>query len=246
MARGIKITTQEFINKAQLVHSFKYDYSKTIYLNAHKNVIITCIKHGDFEQKAYSHLNGRGCRKCFFELERTSLIDFINKANIVHCNKYDYSKSIYVNARSPISIICPFHGEFWQIAGTHLSAHGCPFCNSSKGESKIREYLINNKIRFEEQKYFKKCLSIYNKRLLFDFYLPDYNLCIEFDGVQHFVPFSWNSDWSEESKNSNLIYQQQKDNIKTQYCLLNYIDLLRIPYWKINQIDIILKEGLNL
>ena len=59
-----KRTTEEFIELARQVHGDKYDYSKTVYLNKRSKVIITCPIHGDFEQNAHSHLNGRGCPKC--------------------------------------------------------------------------------------------------------------------------------------------------------------------------------------
>ena len=62
--RNIPYTTEEFIKKAKEVHGNKYDYSKTVYNRCKNKIIITCPKHGEFEQKAYLHISGRGCPIC--------------------------------------------------------------------------------------------------------------------------------------------------------------------------------------
>ncbi len=62
-----KLTQEEFINKSIETHGNKYDYSKTIYINAKTKVIIICNKHGEFNQEAFSHISGKGCKKCSIE-----------------------------------------------------------------------------------------------------------------------------------------------------------------------------------
>lgn len=59
-----KLTNQAFINKANAKHKNKYTYSKCNYTGTFNNVIITCAKHGKFEQRANNHLNGQGCSMC--------------------------------------------------------------------------------------------------------------------------------------------------------------------------------------
>lgn len=56
--------TKRFVERAKLIHGDFYDYSKTVYKDSDKKVIITCPLHGDFEQLPYNHLNGQGCRFC--------------------------------------------------------------------------------------------------------------------------------------------------------------------------------------
>lgn len=108
-------------------------------------------------------------------------------------------------------------------------------CVRSHGEKSIAECLTNYNIKFEREKIFKDCKNI--KPLPFDFYLPDYNLCIEYDGRQHFgIKNSWNN--TEEI--------QERDNIKTKYCLDNNIKLLRISYLEYANISKILVKELNL
>ena len=86
----------------------------------------------------------------------------------------------------------------------------------------------NNKIEYEIEKQFKDCR--YKNPLPFDFYLPQYNLCIEFDGEQHFIPHDFNSKETEEKKLENLKIVQLRDQTKNDYCKNNGINLLRIRY----------------
>lgn len=121
-------STDWFIEKAMLVHGDKYDYSKTEYKGTQNSVLITCLKHGDFQQTAYTHLRGSGCPLCAIEEGRTSLHEFIGRANSVHGGKYDYSLVQFNNLHDKVSIICPIHGEFRQGAAEHLYGQGCPRC----------------------------------------------------------------------------------------------------------------------
>ena len=242
-----KMLRHIFIEQSNLVHNNKYDYSKAEYNNLLDKIIIICPIHGEFSQTAFDHVRkNAGCKKCAYDNNKIKQDIFIQRANQIHSNKYDYSKTEYTLSKNKICIICLKHGEFYQTARDHLhSKSGCPKCITSKGENKIREWLIKNKIKFDEQKQFDE-LYINNKktRLRFDFYLLKYNLCIEFDGLQHFIPSSFGSDKSDSFKLKNLELIQLRDQIKTKYCIDNGIKLLRIPYWKFNNIEQILEKEL--
>ena len=121
------MTKEEFIQKAKSVHGDKYDYSKVEYVSAHTKVCIICPKHGEFWQTPNSHLNGSGCPKC--QGKKLTKDDFIQKAKAIHGDKYDYSKVEYINNNTPVCIICPEHGEFWQKPNLHLNGSGCPKCS---------------------------------------------------------------------------------------------------------------------
>ena len=134
---GKTLTKEEFIEKAKKVHGNKYDYSKVEYIDSKHKVAIICPEHGEFFQKANTHLQGSGCRKCSTEkvakLQRLSTDDFIKKAKEVHGDKYDYSKTNYINNRTKVCIICPEHGEFWQMPNAHIKLHeGCIKCTHSE------------------------------------------------------------------------------------------------------------------
>lgn len=122
--RGKKITTGEFIAKAILKHNGKYTYPRTIYLGANIDVIVTCPDHGDFPQRASGHLSGNGCNDC----RKLTLVEFIDRCNKIHGNKYAYFKTIYDGVENDVIITCPTHGDFKQKALDHLCGCGCQKC----------------------------------------------------------------------------------------------------------------------
>lgn len=213
--------TEDFIIKAKQIHGEKYDYSLINYINNSTKVKIICPVHGIWEQKPEGHLNGKGCRKCSGSEKLTTEI-FIRKSSDIHDNKYDYSLVNYTGHYDKVKINCPVHGIFEQGAGSHLSGIGCPRCSESKGEKEIFNYLVQRGIVFETQKTFEGCH--YKKKLRFDFYLPEHNLCIEYDGKQHFEPIKYYGG----QKGLEII--QTKDNIKVDFCKSNNINLLRIRF----------------
>ena len=137
-------TQQEFIDKANLKHNFKYDYSSSIYIKGTFKIIIICNIHGKFLQTPTQHLCGDGCPKCGFLVNTLGLDDFIKKANLKHNNKYNYSLSNYINNKHKIRIICPIHGEFDQTAMHHLKGSGCKKCNHVTGWTKTEWVKICN------------------------------------------------------------------------------------------------------
>lgn len=226
------LTQKQWLEKAREIHGDKYNYFLLDYKNSRSKVKIICSIHGVFEQHANSHLQGCGCKKCAPQHQFLTQEQWIKTANKVHYKKYDYSKVKYINSRSKVIIICPEHGEFKQAAESHTSGIGCPFCISSKGEILIRKWLENNNISFVEQYRFEDCR--YKNTMPFDFYLSSKNICIEYDGEHHYKTI-------KHFKNS-LELIQLKDSIKTQYCLDNKIELIRIPYWDIDNIESILDK----
>jgi len=127
--------------------------------------------------------------------------------------------------KTKIKIICPFHGVFEQTPKNHIKGQNCPNCPKkiiSIGEKKISEILRKNNIKYNNQHTFENCRD--KRKLPFDFYLPYYNMCIEFDGRQHFESVI-NFGGEEQLKKT-----QQNDKIKNKYCKENNIKLLRIKY----------------
>ncbi|MBR6517552.1 MAG: zinc-ribbon domain-containing protein [Bacilli bacterium] len=179
---GLNKTTEEFIEKAILVHGDKYDYSKTEYKGSITKVCIICPKHGEFWQKPNDHLHGEGCKECSKKYKTTE--EFIEESKSIHGDKYDYSKVNYINSNEKVCIICPKHGEFWQTPHSHLRGRGCPKCRQSHLEKLFYNKLTENNIEFETQKRFD-WLGLQS----LDFYLPKYNIGIECQGEQHFYGF---------------------------------------------------------
>ena len=227
-----KYTTEDFIKKARKIHGDKYDYSLVDYKTRSTKIKIICEKHGEFEQIPFIHLKGSICYKCFAKNKCESTKDFINRAKELHGDKYDYSLIKYENVTKKMKFICEKHGIFEQSASSHLRGFGCYICKNSKGEEKILNFLKLNNIIFEREKRFFDCKNILP--LPFDFYLPKLNICLEFDGEQHFIEKpKWNSD---------LINIKKRDEIKNIYCKKNNIILHRFSYKDIDIVEEKLKE----
>ena len=219
----LKKTNYDFIKKCKETHNDKYDYSLVEYKNANSIINIICPIHGIFKQKANNHLNLKhGCSLCS-ENKKHDIQTFIKKCKETHNDKYDYSLVEYKNANTKVKIICNEHDIFEQTPNAHINQkQGCPYCKTSKGEGVIKEILNKNNVKYVQQHKFIGCK--YKKLLPFDFYLPDYNMCIEYDGIQHFNPIS--KFGGDNALKLTII----KDNIKTNYCLENKIKLLRVKY----------------
>jgi len=227
---------KEFFEKVSIKFGNKYDYSLVRYKNRKSKVRIICPTHGEFLSTPVNHLKV-GCVKCSkSERRRVNKNIFIDKSVDSHRNRYDYSDVEYISDKIKVRIICPTHGYFLQKPNDHILGVGCPSCSCSKGELKILNYLSDNSIEFEPQKKFDGCLFINN--LVFDFYLPSHNICIEFDGKQHFKPIDFFGGIP--------VYNETKirDGIKDQYCIDKSIKLIRMPYYDSDNVYKILDNNI--
>ena len=227
----INKSNEDFIKELNIIHGDKYKYDKVKYINSKTNVIITCNKHGDF-QTISSYLIGKnatGCPKCSTEKISASLKmtieSFLEKTKEVHGKtKFNYDNVNFNSNKDKIEIYCnTCNKNFKQKLSHHINSQcGCPYCNESLGERKITKILTDNNIIYIPQHKFPDCKYI--KPLSFDFYLPIENLCIEYDGKQHYEPIKHFG--GEESFKETQI----RDKIKTNYCKENNIHLIRIRY----------------
>lgn len=158
--RALK-TFENLEEKFRRIHQDKFDYSECIYLNFHNKMKIYCNVHNTyFEKSTANHLAGQGCPTCAEDTrpmrKNKGLIKFIEEANTKYNNKYDYSIVEYKNCKTKVCIICPEHGEFYQIPNTHLrGTHGCPKCaNRIKG--------INKRTTIYE--FIEKCTNIHHNK----------------------------------------------------------------------------------
>jgi hypothetical protein len=247
--RKKRMTTQDsFIQKSKEIHGDLYDYSQSIYNGLSNKVDVICPIHGSFKILPGNHYKGQGCPICGDQKQGQNTRDntsiFIQKAKQQHGDTYDYSLVDYTKSNIAVDIICKKHGVFSMRPNNHLNHEGCPICNESRGERMVSKILNDFNIPFKRQHKFTDCFSIGKKRcykLPFDFYLPDYNSCIEFDGKQHFTPVKLYGGDEGFKKRQNL------DNIKNEYCIKNNINLIRIPYTvKHSEIYKIIKDRLGL
>lgn len=226
-----------FINKSNHIHNNKYNYTNTSYSTESVKVCIECPIHGEFTQRPRNHLNGQGCPKCAISNQTLDTKSFISRCNYIHNNTYNYSNVNYTGIKCKVCIICAEHGEFWQRAESHIKGSGCPICNESKGERAIRKWLTDNNITHTQEYRFSDC--VYKNTLPFDFYLPDHDIVIEYDGIQHFKPIDYFGGVVR------LNETKHKDNIKTKYANDNSLNILRIPYTNYDKINTILNGVIN-
>ena len=178
-------TQADFVKLATLKHNGKYDYSDSIYLDSRLPIKIRCPLHGVFELIAQTHLNGLECQACRPKQIKLTKEVFIESSRKIHGDRYDYSKVVYSHSQTKVEIICNKHGSFFQRPNDHLKGFGCKICKESSGEREIREYLTSQGIAFIQE------YSFYGSLYRYDFYLIEYNVLIEFHGIQHFKPVEY-------------------------------------------------------
>ena len=224
-----RLSTEEFVERSKASHSIKYDYSLVNYINKETPVRIICPIHGEFIQRAGTHIKGSNCPKCANIITKSKTIivsktteQFIKEAIDLHGNTYDYSLVKYKNKNTPVKIICSKHGVFEQRPRIHLSGSGCPTCNKSKGEKLIKSILLEKNVIFETQKKFSDLRDVLP--LSYDFYIPSKKLLIEYNGEQHYNYKSFNKNYND------FLLQKHHDWLKRKYALKNNYNLLIINY----------------
>lgn len=145
-------STEKFLKKATEIHGERYDYSQVNYQHSCKNVKIVCPIHGGFFQTPYTHLKGRGCRKCSDEFKRYDNEKFIQKAKEKHGNKYNYDSVVYNNCFTKVVITCPIHGNFLQSPANHLFGYGCPECGR-KSKTLSKDTFTKKALQIHGSKY---------------------------------------------------------------------------------------------
>ena len=243
---SIVITHEEYLRRNKNIHGEDYEYLST-YAGSFVKAKIKCNKCGEvFYQIPNSHWRGRGCPVCRWKKSgihtKGKTINltkefFIEKSNVVHCNKYEYDKVIMVNNRTHVVITCKEHGDWLQRPDNHLSGYGCPKCRMSKGEMKIMKCLDANNVSYIHQHRFADCK--YKNTLSFDFYIPSKNTVIEYDGEQHFG--TCRGKYTVEQ----LVETQTRDDIKNKYCQDNTIKIIRISYKDFDKIESVLSHTLQ-
>lgn len=131
------------------IHNNKYDYSKVIWKGVDIDIIVICPIHGDFEIRPADHKRGRECQKCsketHIQYNKLDTEEFIKKSIEIWGNKYNYSKTNYIDSNNKVIIICDKHGEFEQLPSNHYK-YGCGNCGYEQNmrNIKLKEECKNN------------------------------------------------------------------------------------------------------
>lgn len=220
---GRKLTQEEFEINVKNRHPNLKILGE--YKGSHIKILTKCLTCG-YEwmcqpSNIYALVKGTGCPKCGRQRDSinkaTSQKKVIEKLKKIF-HQYDYSKVIYKNSDTKICVICPKHGEFKQTPNSHLNGSGCPKCKRSKGELLIENILKSKKLTFISQ------YKVNNFKI--DFYIPNTNTFIEYNGAQHYIPVQYFGGEIKFKK------QQERDSYIKKYCSENKINLIEIPYTK--------------
>lgn len=212
------------------------------YTDIKMKIRFICPKHGEQQVIANDLLNGHTCKYCKYDqmaYDRKYSKEFVIKSIESVNGNILLNPDDYVNTwTSNLQIKCSCGNTYYtNLHGYRMGiCTRCPQCSKSisNGELRIREVLSSISEKFIPEYSFSDCKD---KNLLpFDFYLPNRNMCIEYDGIQHFEP-----SFGDKSFDMTI----RHDKIKNEYCQQNNIYLLRIPYWEYDNIEKIIKEKID-
>jgi very-short-patch-repair endonuclease len=251
-AKKQTFTKEEFIQKAKEKHGTKFDYSQINYINSQTKITLKCnICDYIFEQVPNSHLQGYGCDKCAHminhENQKLTKEEITIRGKKAHGDKFDYSLVSYINTKTPIKIKCnKCNNVFEQLVDNHMKQNkGCPICDCRITEKILYDYLKSlypNIIKEFKQKWCKS-----KKYLPFDNCIPELNIIIELDGLQHFKQVM---NWKSPEENLKTDKYKMKCANENGYSIIRIIqiDILYEKYnWKdelVNNIEKIKKDNI--
>lgn len=214
------------------------------YINNRTKIWFYHIPCGHYKHAQPNHvLNNQACKECGVRNWANTRIkthnEFVKDLYDVFGDEYTVL-SEYTHSKEPIDIRHNVCGHYWiTTPNPLLKGHGCPYCASrkSKGEKFIEDYLTDMQIAFETQKKYEGLLGLGNGQLSYDFYLPNYNLLIEYQGEFH-------DGTANQQTDIELQKQQIHDKLKSDYAKENNIELLEIWYWDYENIASILQSRL--
>lgn len=206
------------------------------YINSKTKVKCLCLNDGHvWYMSPDDLLHGHGCSVCHGGVP-DNMDSFLSK---LHKKTHDITVSgQYVNSQTKLQCKCNKCGHEWMSKpNSLLNGCGCPKCKASHGERRISKYLDDHHIAYISQHKFDDCRYI--RPLLFDFYLPQYNTVIEYQGEQHFhkLWYDYIHHYDDTIATNHYELAQLRDEIKRKFCESNNIQLIEIPYTELKSIE---------
>lgn len=238
------------LNKRLTEQQFKNKIADNIellepYVSSDCKIRVRCkIDGNEWNPLAKDLLSGRSCPECkkrkLANLYKKSHEQFVSDVENINSSIKIISK--YTGANSFVKCQCTKCEYIWKTKAANIiyNNSGCPRCNSSKGERKIELFLLDKNIKYIPQKRFENCVSIdKNRELPFDFFLPNLNTLIEYQGIQHYKPVEYFGG------DNRYEVQKQHDEVKRLYAINNGYTFIEIKYVDYNNIEEILSKKLK-
>lgn len=221
-----KLTIENFVTRANIIHRNEYNYSDVIYMNARIKITIKCLIHGKFEQTPDAHLHGQGCPQCK-NIKIGDKLRFNNEYVDNFLNTHNNTvKRIgnYISSGKFLQFECLICSNKWETTTDHViyQRTGCPHCSKFKNEKIVGDWLNKTNIKWN-----KICIKINGKRYYPDYFISLLNTVIEYNGDQHYRPVCFKG-MSEEIAKNNFHKQLVRDEIMREYCKTNGLILLEI------------------
>lgn len=210
------------------------------YVNQKIKTKFRCLIDGyEWDVAPSSLLQNHGCPECSRINQMNTNDEFLDKLSKRNNHNIE-PVSKYEGIANNITMKCNDCNEIF-ITNPHNLYHnvGCPNCSLTKGERRIKEYLINHNILFDIHRKFDNLRGINNGLLSYDFYLLNYNILIEYQGEFH-------DGTAKQQSDEEFAYQQEHDRRKREYAEKNNIELLEIWYWDYDNIEKILSKKLHI
>lgn len=207
------------------------------YKNNHEKVECKCKIDGHIWFAAPANLlNNHGCPKCSNKYNRTPE-EFVSE--IAKISPTIEILSDFNNVSENVKCKCKVDGHIWYASPRGLlKGYGCKVCNESKGEKKIKECLTKHNVDFVWQKSFDGLTGVKGGLLSYDFYIPKYNLLVEYQGEFHDGTVKYQSG-------KDFAIRIEHDKRKSNYAKLHNFEFLEIWYWDFENVENILIDKLD-
>jgi len=228
------ITFESAVKESRKVHGDRYKYIELYWDDSsgynRAMLVIECPIHGIFRQRLDGHLSGNVCYQCSVDNSKLSKSDFITRSlKTQPLNMNDYTNTIITSVSDKATIKCNIHNKYYtQTVNDHMRGNiGCKLCTATVGELAVAKYLDKHNIDFIQEYRFTDVVFIH----YYDFYLPELNILIEYDGEQHYKPVK------NLGGKKGLIQTKIRDKRKDDLAITINIPLIRIPYYKLDELD---------
>lgn len=225
-------TLDDVIKEAVKAHGERYTYLN--YDRVNRTVTYLCVDHGKVVQGMDQHFLGKGCSRCFYDGFRITPESFMERVHVVHPEGYTYDLIELRTVNQNIEITHECGRVYSGRVSNHLNGQGCMRCKSSSfGEDRIRDYLKLNQVEAIEQ------YRIEGYPYRYDFYIPEINVLVEYDGQQHFKPVEFFGGVKA------LRETKRRDRLKNKIASRYGYTLIRLNYKQFDNIEVCLSRALD-